>query len=171
MKNLGRTYAAAAALMIAALGVAPPASAHRFRDALRQMANEASVEQNGRGNGAATAQNGAANGSAIEQNGDDHTATVRQNGDANDAAIRQFGRNNTGAITQNGSGNDACLLQIGRNVNGEIVQNGDNQSTGVLQTKRGSLLIPVELCQSYDRHHAVGLIRHVALRSILGARR
>lgn len=171
MNKVRKTSAVATALMIVTLSVAPPASAHRFRDVLRQMANEASVQQNGRGNGAATAQNGAANGSAIEQSGDNHTAIVRQNGDANDAAIRQFGRNNSGAISQNGSGNDACLLQIGRNVNGEIVQNGDNQSVGLLQTKRGSLPIPVELCQSYDRGHAVGLVRHVALRSIFGARR
>jgi len=84
--------------------VAPQASAHNFRDVLRQIANQASVQQNG-----------AANGSAIEQNGDNLAASVQQNGDANSAAIRQFGRNTTGSITQNGSGNDACLLQIGRN--------------------------------------------------------
>jgi hypothetical protein len=157
--------------MVAALSVAPQASAHGFRDVLRRIANEASVRQDGRSDRAATTQNGAANGSAIEQNGDNLTASVRQSGDANNAAIRQFGSNSTGSITQNGSGNDACLLQIGRNVNGEIVQNGDNQSTGLLQTRRGSVPIPVETCQSYDRHHAAGLIMQVARRSILGKRR
>lgn len=170
MNKARKTAAVAAALMMGAISVAPPASAHGARDWLRLIANEASARQDGAGDRAATAQVGAANGSAIEQNGDNLSASVSQNGDANTAAIRQFGRNSTGSITQNGSGNEACLIQVGRNVSGEIVQNGDNQSTGLLQTGHRSMPIPVEICQSYDRHHAIGLIRHVALRSILGTR-
>ena len=169
MRKIRKTTAVAAALMVAALSVAPQASAQSFRDVLRRIANEASVRQNGAGDRAATTQRGAANGSAIEQNGDNLTASVRQNGDANNAAIRQFGRNNAGSITQNGSGNDACLIQFGRNVNGEIVQNGDGGRTGVLQTPRASMPIPVEMCQT-DRHHAAGLIMAAARLSILGVR-
>ena len=171
MKKAYKTAAVAAALMMGALSVAPQASAHGACDVLRRITNEASVRQDGAGDRAATTQAGAANGSAIEQNGDNLTASVSQNGDANTAAIRQFGRNSTGSITQNGSGNEACLIQVGRNVSGEIVQNGDNQSTGLLQTRRGSVPIPVETCQSYNRHHAVGLIMQVARRSILANRR
>ena len=170
MKNVRKTTAVAAALMVAAMNFAPQASAHGLRDVLRRIANEASVRQNGSNDRAATAQSGGANGSLIEQNGDSLTASVRQNGDANNAAIRQFGRNNTGSITQNGSGNDACLIQFGRSVNAEIVQNGDGGRTGVLQTPRASMPIPVEMCQT-DRHHAAGLIASAVRLSILGSRR
>ena len=96
-----------------------------------------------------------------------HAATIRRNGDAHDAAIRQFERNNTSAITHNGSDNDARLLQIGPNVNGQIVQNRDNQRQGLLQTRRGSLPIPAEMCRSYDCHHAAGFVMHPARLALL----
>ncbi len=169
--NKNARIVAAAALMTAAFCVAPPASAFGLRDVLRQAANEAIVQQHGRGNGAATTQNGAANGSMIEQTGEHHTASVRQNGDTNTAAIRQFGANNAGAITQNGSGNDACLVQVGRNVSGEIVQNGDNETTGVLQTRRAAVPIPVELCQDYHGRHAGRLVMQAAWGSMFGVKR
>lgn len=170
MNKLRKTSPVATALVVAALSVAPQASAHGFPDVLRRIGNEVSVRQAGAGDRAATAQNGAVNGSAIEQNGDNLAAIVQQNGNANTAAIRQFGRNTTGSITQNGSGNDACLLQIGRNLDGEMVQTGDNQSTGLLQTRRGSLPIPVEMCQSYDRHHAAGFVMRTARLALMSGR-
>jgi len=171
VKKARKASAIATALVIAAVGVAPQASAHGFRDVVQRLANEASVQQDGAADRAATTQNGAANGSAIQQSGDNLTANVQQNGDGNTAAIRQFGRNSTGSITQNGSGNDACLIQVGRNVNGEIVQNGDNQSTGLLQTRHRSIPIPVEMCQSHDRRHAAGFLMRTARLALIASRR
>ncbi len=59
--------------------------------------------------------------------------------------MRQFGRGNSTAIAQTGDDNAACVIQIGRNLDTGLAQTG-GQSTGVLQTRRGTREIPVELC-------------------------
>jgi hypothetical protein len=96
-------------------------------------------------NKATTDQQGSANLAAIAQSGQNLTAAITQSGNANSATVRQFGRGNSTTITQTGDDNAACVIQIGRNLDTGVAQTG-GQSTGVLQTRRGTREIPVELC-------------------------
>ncbi len=96
-------------------------------------------------NKATTDQKGSANLAAIAQSGQNLTATITQSGTANSATVRQFGRNNSTTIAQVGDDNTACVIQIGRNLDTGLTQTG-GQSTGLLQTRRGTREIPVELC-------------------------
>ncbi len=89
---------------------------------------------------------GAGNFSSVGQQGRGNAAGIQQTGSGNEAGLLQFGRANTGIITQEGNGNGACLVQMGRNLSGAIEQVGDYQTTGVLQTRRGTQDIPLELC-------------------------
>jgi hypothetical protein len=94
---------------------------------------------------ATTDQIGRANFAAIAQSGQNLNAAVTQNGTANSATIRQFGRGNSATIAQSGDNNAACVIQIGRNLDTGLAQTG-GQSTGVLQSRRGTREIPIELC-------------------------
>jgi hypothetical protein len=85
---------------------------------------------------------------SVAQQGSGNGAGVLQTGTANTAGILQFGQGNTGVITQDGSNNTACLIQAGRNLNGSVQQVGDNQSDGLLQTRWGSEVVPVQLCSA-----------------------
>ena len=85
---------------------------------------------------------------SVAQQGSGNGASVLQTGSGNTAGMLQFGRGNTGVITQDGSNNTACLIQAGRNLNGSVQQVGDNQSDGVLQTRWGSEVVPVQLCSA-----------------------
>ncbi len=96
-------------------------------------------------NKATTDQQGSANLAAIAQSGQNLTAAIAQSGTGNSATVRQFGRGNSTAIAQTGDDNAACVIQIGRNLDTGLAQTG-GQSTGVLQTRRGTREIPVELC-------------------------
>ncbi len=96
-------------------------------------------------NNATTDQQGSANLAAIAQSGQNLTATITQSGTANSATVRQFGRGNNTTIAQVGDDNTACVIQIGRNLDTGLTQTG-GQSTGLLQTRRGTREIPVELC-------------------------
>ncbi len=96
-------------------------------------------------NKATTDQQGSANLAAIAQSGQNLTATITQSGTANSATVRQFGRGNNTTIAQAGDDNTACVIQIGRNLDTGLTQTG-GQSTGLLQTRRGTREIPVELC-------------------------
>ena len=102
----------------------------------------------------------ARNATNLAQDGPALSATVSQSGVGNVAGIQQVGRNNTGVITQTGDNNTACLIQVGRNLSGEITQTG-GQSTGLLQSRRGDRVIPVELCAAGLSPRAVlhGLVR------------
>ena len=96
-------------------------------------------------NKATTDQQGSANLAAIAQSGQNLVAAITQSGTANSATVRQFGRGNSTTIAQTGDDNAACVIQIGRNLDTGLAQTG-GQSTGVLQTRRGTREIPVELC-------------------------
>ncbi|MFM9865574.1 MAG: hypothetical protein ACKVRO_18430 [Micropepsaceae bacterium] len=98
-------------------------------------------------NNAATDQQGQANLAAITQTGQNLTGSVTQNGNNNTATVRQFGRGSTTTIAQTGDNNAACVIQIGRNLDSSLTQTG-NETTGLLQTKRGTREIPVELCKN-----------------------
>ncbi|NOT41243.1 MAG: hypothetical protein HOP13_12190 [Alphaproteobacteria bacterium] len=105
------------------------------------------ADQAASNNTATTDQQGQANLATVTQFGQNLTATLAQNGTGNTATVRQFGRGNTTAIAQTGDNNAACVIQIGRNLDTGLTQTG-NESTGLLQTKRGTREIPVELCNS-----------------------
>lgn len=124
---------------------AQPASTQVVRSAPSRVV----VNQQGRGNGAAIAQNGPANNAAINQQGANNTGQVSQDGANNSAAIYQLGQNNTGAIVQNGSNNDACLVQLGRNNSAGITQNGSGNSIGIAQNAARAWEFPPELCRQY----------------------
>lgn len=96
-------------------------------------------------NKATTDQQGSANLAAIAQSGQNLTATIAQSGIANSATVRQLGRGSSTTIAQSGDNNTACVIQIGRNLDTGLTQTG-GQSTGLLQTRRGTREIPVELC-------------------------
>ena len=96
-------------------------------------------------NEAMTDQRGSGNFAGIRQFGQGHNATITQDGNGNVATIKQWGRGSTATIAQTGSNNAACVIQIGRNVSTDIAQTG-GQSTGIIQTRRGSREVPVELC-------------------------
>ncbi len=85
---------------------------------------------------------------SVAQQGSGNGAGVLQTGTGNTAGILQFGQGNTGVITQDGSNNTACLIQAGRNLNRSLQQVGDNQSDGLLQTRWGSEVVPVQLCSA-----------------------
>ena len=108
----------------------------------------------------------ARNAASLAQEGPGLSATVSQSGVGNVAGIQQAGRNNTGVITQTGDNNTACLVQVGHNLSGEITQTG-GQSTGLLQSRRGDMAIPVELCAAGLSPRAVlhGLVRDEPPRS------
>ncbi len=72
-------------------------------------------------------------------------SAIAQNGTGNSATVRQLGRGNTTTIAQSGDNNAACIIQIGRNLDTNLVQTGD-QSTALLQTRKGTREIPVEVC-------------------------
>ncbi len=129
MKRLPlRSLLAAACILVAGAGQAHARDRHPAFDVVRSIvqaqANQSSVRQEGSGNGAAIAQNGA----------------------GNTAGIRQYGNGHTGTIMQDGDNNDACLIQVGRGLDGSITQVGDNNRTGVIQTRHGTRDIPPELC-------------------------
>lgn len=105
------------------------------------------ADQAASNNTTTTDQQGQANLAAVAQFGQGLTATVAQNGNSNTATVRQFGRGNTTTIAQTGDNNAACIIQLGRNLDTGLTQTG-NQSTGLLQTKRGTREIPVELCNN-----------------------
>lgn len=110
-----------------------------------QGRNRLSSGQAASNNRATTDQQGSANLVAVAQFGQNLTAAVAQNGTGNSATVRQLGRGNTTTIAQSGDNNAACVIQIGRNLDTNLVQSGD-QSTGLLQTRKGTREIPVELC-------------------------
>lgn len=118
-------------------------------DILRSIAtqgrNRLSAGQAVSNNKATTDQQGSANLAAIAQSGQNLTAAITQSGTANSATVRQFGRGGNTTIAQSGDDNAACVIQIGRNLDTGLTQTG-GQSTGVLQTRRGTREIPVELC-------------------------
>lgn len=132
------------ALAGAAVTSTAHAQAQRFQ---RATASPGTIEviQEGRGNGASAAQNGAANDLRIVQYGADNTGRVAQDGVNNAAAIKQLGKNNDAAIAQTGDNNTACVLQVGRGLSAGVTQTG-GQSVGVLQTRRGSKTFPGEHC-------------------------
>lgn len=148
-----RTYALAALLFATSAGAASAQpggwgfilSAMQRAQAAR-LANQASVDQTGRNNGAAIGQQGRANLAALQQRGNTNAGTVTQSGDNNAAMLRQVGRNNSGGIAQTGDNNTACLIQVGRNLDGTLVQTGDDNSLGVIQTRRGVREIDPSRC-------------------------
>lgn len=107
--------------------------------------NRLSARQAASNNKAMTDQQGRANLAAIAQFGQNLSGSVAQNGTGNSATVRQLGRGNTTTIAQSGDNNAACIIQIGRNLDTNLVQTGD-QSTALLQTRKGTREIPVEVC-------------------------
>lgn len=110
-----------------------------------QGRNRISAGQALSNNKASTDQQGSSNLAAIAQFGQNLSASVAQSGTGNSATVRQLGRGNTTTIAQTGDNNAACIIQIGRNLDTNLVQTGD-QSTGLLQTRKGTREIPVEVC-------------------------
>lgn len=135
-------------LALAAFASAGAAHADRHRGK-GFFANSVRLEQVGRGNGAAQAQNGAANASAITQVGVANTGTTNQNGVNNTATIDQRGVGNNAGITQTGSGNNGCIVQAGTGLNAQMTQTGGS-SMGVIQTNKRSEMVAPEICQAKD---------------------
>lgn len=96
-------------------------------------------------NKVATDQQGSANIASTAQFGQSLTGTLTQAGSGNTATVRQIGMGSTTTIAQAGDNNTACVIQIGRNLDASLTQTG-NQSTALLQTKKGTREIPVEVC-------------------------
>lgn len=114
---------------------------------LRNVQNQAKIEQH-RPNPADVVLGWAGQGRMNQRAGQaisNNKATTDQQGSANLAAIAQSGQNLTATIAQSGDNNTACVIQIGRNLDTGLTQTG-GQSTGLLQTRRGTREIPVELC-------------------------
>lgn len=114
---------------------------------LRNVQNQAKIEQH-RPNAANVVLGWAGQGRMNQRAGQaisNNKATTDQQGSANLAAIAQSGQNLTATIAQSGDNNTACVIQIGRNLDTGLTQTG-GQSTGLLQTRRGTREIPVELC-------------------------
>lgn len=148
---MNRIYLSLSALALATTIGAQGASAQGRYDRYGYhppTAAQVSVQQQGRGNGAAVAQNGAANAAGIKQDGVGNIGRINQTGASNDATIKQYGRSNDASITQVGDNNAACVVQIGKNLSTDVVQQGGNQSSGVVQTKKGTYEIPARLCSA-----------------------
>jgi hypothetical protein len=127
------------------------AAAERQADPMRNIVR---LDQLGKGNGAAFAQNGTANTAATAQVGVNNSGTIQQTGTGNTALLRQHGQNNSGAIIQQGDGNTACYVQVGNNLGGEITQTGSGNSLAVLQNRGGAHEIPIKACMKSK--HVVG---------------
>lgn len=123
----------AAAVTLALSAAAPPASAQIMG---RFLQNRATVEQVGRDNGAAVAQNGVANRAGVTQRGNAHTGVVRQNGNNNAMGVVQNGAANTANVTQTNNNNQLCLMQRGNGLTADVQQNGNDAAWYVQNNNR-----------------------------------
>jgi hypothetical protein len=130
----------------------------------RFFGNIVRLEQIGRGNGAAQAQNGAGNVSAIAQAGIANTGTTSQTGTNNTATIDQRGAGNNAGITQTGSGNTGCIVQSGTGLNAQMTQTGGG-SMGVIQTNKRSEMVANEIC-SAQKGTVFGILKDMKINVI-----